>query len=190
MSYSSIYAFYLSLLGEVPTLLLESHEAMLAWVLLFAFFAGLVNPELAKFASRVVGRISGGEPWTGSSRAWAFVPLVILLVWGLLRANYERYESAAQTLRDVSSDRDTLRTQLAAERDRSRPHLELWTNTLVVGQNSRTRSASAIIIAAVSNVGAPSIAEGWELEAMLGKRGSLRGVPTYITPGEPVTLRS
>jgi hypothetical protein len=88
-------AVYWSLIREIPSVFRDSAEAWAFWILSIAASAVvLFNPQL--------------QQWTNTppfSRWFVLVPIGLSVVYGTLRANFERFEA-------VSAERDATLRQL------------------------------------------------------------------------------
>ena len=79
----SLWVFYWRLVCRLPAILFSATDLMLTATAIALFFLALFNPEL----TRAIVKES-----EGISRWWALIPLSLLFCWGLMRANYERFQ--------------------------------------------------------------------------------------------------
>lgn len=77
--------YYLRLFGHLPRILRKMTETVVFWAGVALFFLGFYSPELAKAA-----RIEAGSRWM------AVVPIALLVVWGLLKENYNELVRASR----------------------------------------------------------------------------------------------
>lgn len=88
--------FHAGLFRRIPSLLFTSTDAVLTGVAVAFTLVTLANPELVK-------RIS--VTWEGFSRWWALVPIIFLMVWRLMRANFDAYDTARSELASLKGKR-------------------------------------------------------------------------------------
>lgn len=75
--------YYLRLFGRIPSIFRQKTEAWKFWLGLALGFIGLAWPDVAE-------EVAGLE-----SRWWVLVPAGLLVIWGLLKANYDELERAS-----------------------------------------------------------------------------------------------
>jgi hypothetical protein len=98
-----VWRFHAGLFLRIPGLLFKSTNAMLSlgWVVvaLIAFF----NPDLAKRVGPWL--LQDPNPWRGISRWWGFLPIAWLVVWWLMKANFEAHEAIRSELAPLKAAR-------------------------------------------------------------------------------------
>lgn len=106
--------FYGSLSLRAIILLFNETDRVLTAVTVLAFLVAFFNREAGK---AVTTAWEGFDPW------WAVAPVAFLVVYGLMKANYERFTMLEDRLAQVVTERDQLRLQ-ADSRDRIRAGLD------------------------------------------------------------------
>lgn len=92
----AVWRFHASLFLRIPRLLFTSTDAVLTWVAVAIALVALVNPELVKQIS---------VRWEGFSRWWALVPIIFLMVWRLMEANFGTYDTVRRELASLKGKR-------------------------------------------------------------------------------------
>jgi hypothetical protein len=77
--------YYLRLLGHLPRILRKMAETVVFWTGVIFFFFGYYSPEIAR-----------GMQLEAGSRWMAVVPIALLVVWGLLKENYNELVRASR----------------------------------------------------------------------------------------------
>jgi len=90
-----MFRFYWTLLRQIPRLLLDATGRTRTIGAIVLFSLAVSNQKWAKHMS---------DHWTGISPWWSAIPVVLLLFYGLLRANYERFLG-------IESERNAARTE-------------------------------------------------------------------------------
>jgi hypothetical protein len=80
---AAILRYYLRLFRRLPSIFRKKAEAWTFWVGVVLGFLGFFSPEIEDTAVRF------------GSRWWALLPIGLLILWGLLKANYDELERAS-----------------------------------------------------------------------------------------------
>jgi hypothetical protein len=73
--------YYWALARRLPSIFRTMVEGWAFWVAMVLVVLGFLSPELAMAAQTELG-----------SRWWALVPVGVLILWGILKANYEQFQ--------------------------------------------------------------------------------------------------
>lgn len=177
-------SFHLSLLWQGACLLWNGTERLVTTMGILAFCAAFFfKREIAE----LFGKAAAGYWGQGPSRWWALLPIGLYVMLGMMRANFQRYDGVRAHYDSEKLARESLVKELAEERRRNRPALALQGLQVGVG-NSESNEAVAFLIAAVSNTGAPSIADGWALTATVSGSREVQGEPQFINPTGNINL--
>ncbi len=85
-----VWRFHAVLFGRIPSLLFKSTDTVLTGIAVFIALAAFINPWLAKQIGSWLQETNG---WQGVSRWWGLLPIVALVAWELMKANFEKYEA-------------------------------------------------------------------------------------------------
>lgn len=101
--------YYWALVSKVPGLLVSSTERLNTAVAFVGFVLLLTHREYLSEAAL--------KSWAAFSSWWAAVPIGLLLLWGLLKANYQTYVALDRSHCDAAADLLAQIAALEAERD-------------------------------------------------------------------------
>src|SRR5215469_2459892 len=102
-----MWRFYGSLVLRIPSLLYDASDRVVSAVGVVVFVATLLNREWGKLST---------DGWDGVSPWWAALPVFLLLAYGMLRANYERFEDLERERQALGQQAPRIEHELVAER--------------------------------------------------------------------------
>jgi hypothetical protein len=138
--------------------------------------------------------------WETVVMKWAFAFLVCTIVASIIAiAPYIKHQNSLDSERGLKKQIAVLKKDLETERDKGLPKLsakilhQLWGNPAKISKLSPTQSVvisenktEVILTVDMRNMGAPSIAENYELKVVTDSTNTFLGRLTIDTPTEPV----
>lgn len=153
-----MWRFYLGLLPRVPKLAFDSADLFLKGFAILVFVITLFNRPLAQSLTN----------WEGISPSWALVPVGLLFVYGLARANYERFR---EVQRESAADARAGAQERRARNETLQAYFDQMGSLLLREDGPPRGSEAARKASALARSRTLAVLQGLDSE---GKRGILR----------------
>ena len=129
----SFWRFYGSLFSWAITEAYSATNRVLTGVVVLTFMATLVNKELGRQIT---------TQWKGLSRWWSLVPILALLGYQLLRANYAHFEAIVGKFDAATLALSATRAELEEVKKNAKPDLQMSIRRVLVRVTSLSRITS------------------------------------------------